>query len=725
MRYLGSLWERCNNGDVPRGEWDYQRRLTIDGVVYNDENIISVTHDKGLIANSFSIGNTISGSIKATVIPHTDHTVRKNGKILLELRIATINDGDTEWFEFGHYYVNSAMREKDKWTVNGYDAINQLETPFVTNITDWPQTCSIAINQILSFLNIELDSRTYINSSLDIQDPTEFTMREVLGYIGGLHGGNWYITETNKLRLIIPSLDTKVATVSPGNTKKLVDGGVMNFDKVILKFSSSVKDKYTSGSGKNELDVYNPWGTQSTADNIRSILSNYDYYPGEYKSTEINPAVELGDTIEIDGKLVNLWQVNYSTRIYADIYMPDQTDKYRDTYNFAVDVNAFDWDYDGGGGDVGENYEDRISLLEDMLGIKECVILSTKDIDEDAYKYESNAFKELSIGQYIGESTSCIILPRILNGSVIKGVNGLFEGVGGRWRPLNKVINNNDNLTSIERLFRGFYVPSLDLSRFNTVNVTNMKRAFASSDVEELNLSNFNTSSAVDMDSMFSRSKATTLDLSSFNTSNVTNMSSMFSGSEATTLNLGNFNTSKVTNMSNMFSGSEATTINVSSFDTSSVTRMDGMFHSSPASTLSLSNFDTSRVSLMSSMFENSKASVIDVSSFRTYSATDMRWMFHGAHNVEELDLSGFNLERFADDNRSRWQSPWDVEPFHALPDFLPGRFIGGDELPRISSRPLTVYFRNLKDLEIARHSYFIDYRGQNESDNLVTFTTK
>ena len=51
-------------------------------------------------------------------------------------------------------------------------------------------------------MGVELDSRTALNGSYQVEYPNDYTMREVLGYIGAVNGGNWNITETGKLRLV-------------------------------------------------------------------------------------------------------------------------------------------------------------------------------------------------------------------------------------------------------------------------------------------------------------------------------------------------------------------------------------------------------------------------------------------------------------------------------------------------------------------------------------------
>ena len=147
---------------------------------------------------------------------------------------------------------------------------------------------------------------------------------------------------------------------------------------------------------------------------------------------------------------------------------------------------------------------------------------------------------------------------------------------------------------------------------YDTSNVTSMEEMFSGSSVKSLDLSLFNTSKVTTMYRMFYITNSLkTLDVSNFDTSNVEGslgMIMMFRSCAATKLDLSSFNTSKVTNMSNMFYGSKATEINVENFDTSNVTSMSYMFYNSQATTLDLSSFELKSGVDITSMFENAKA---------------------------------------------------------------------------------------------------------------------
>ena len=141
------------------------------------------------------------------------------------------------------------------------------------------------------------------------------------------------------------------------------------------------------------------------------------------------------------------------------------------------------------------------------------------------------------------------------------------------------------------------------LEYLNTSEVTTMQLMFWGYPLESIDVSHFNTAKVKDMGGMFWQCEnLKNIDLSKFNTSSVESMMAMFSGcSSLTSLDLSNFDTSKVTDMGGMFANcSKLTSLNVSSFNTSKVSNfadMGGMFEGcSSLTTLDLSNFDFSEI---------------------------------------------------------------------------------------------------------------------------------
>ena len=220
---------------------------------------------------------------------------------------------------------------------------------------------------------------------------------------------------------------------------------------------------------------------------------------------------------------------------------------------------------------------------------------------------------------------------------------------------------NDKPIVSMRSMFLNSKTTNIDASSFNTSKVKNMSDmfAFAGGNSTKFNiegLSNWNTSNVEDMSDMFYitgvNAESFVLDLSKWDTSKVNNMYAMFhaAGQNATTWSIGdlsNWNTSKVTDMAYMFVcvGMNVTTFkleNINNWDTSNVTNMRNMFASSGkyATTWSigdLSNWNTSKVTDMSGMFDGAGRDATtwtSIGNLNVY-ANNIQSMFQSASNAK------------------------------------------------------------------------------------------
>jgi surface protein len=143
--------------------------------------------------------------------------------------------------------------------------------------------------------------------------------------------------------------------------------------------------------------------------------------------------------------------------------------------------------------------------------------------------------------------------------------------------------------------------------------------------------------------------KLQTLDTSNWDTSNVTTMLSLFANcSSLTTLDASNWDTSNVTDMNGVFYNcTNLTSVgDMSNWDTGNVTNMNDMFSFcfKLISVGDISNWDTSNVTNMDGVFCGCDFETLDLSGWNTLRVTDMRSMFNSCDNLQELNLSGWNM---------------------------------------------------------------------------------
>ena len=98
-------------------------------------------------------------------------------------------------------------------TIHGFDAMLKAETDFDGGSTITGDSIDVDMVQYIARkIGITVDSRTddrsggsqsgFMDRAYTIPLPTGFTYREILGYIAGMYGGNFLITDQNKLRLV-------------------------------------------------------------------------------------------------------------------------------------------------------------------------------------------------------------------------------------------------------------------------------------------------------------------------------------------------------------------------------------------------------------------------------------------------------------------------------------------------------------------------------------------
>lgn len=151
-----------------------------------------------------------------------------------------VTDGETysEWIPQGVFYIDTRSYTKnddglDLMTLHCFDAMLMTEQLYPTTTHTWPMTDTAVVQEIADTLGVTVDPRTWevMTDSVQIPLPASYTMREVLGYIGGMYVGNWVLTYDGQLLLI--ALDAL-----PSETNYLVDtyGNVLVFggDRILV-----------------------------------------------------------------------------------------------------------------------------------------------------------------------------------------------------------------------------------------------------------------------------------------------------------------------------------------------------------------------------------------------------------------------------------------------------------------------------------------------------------
>lgn len=190
--------------------------------VYGQDKIVSATTRAAMLDRELSIGNCVAKELHLVLRNFTGyHAIPRMAKMIMEFRL---NDGTTasEWYPKGTYFIDTRDESYHGiLTINAFDPMLKSEQSFTKpgNQGTWPRLDISVVQTIATAMGVEIDSRTtaILNENYQINYPGitledgtpqysqdgAKSMRQVLGYIGAMYGGNWIITDENKLRLIV------------------------------------------------------------------------------------------------------------------------------------------------------------------------------------------------------------------------------------------------------------------------------------------------------------------------------------------------------------------------------------------------------------------------------------------------------------------------------------------------------------------------------------------
>lgn len=368
MRTVSSTWKQIFN--EPNHLTDV--KIEIDGVDYGMDDLYAVNQERTVYSGrSPEVGACIASSLSFDIVPKG--RVPRMAEVTLYNRLATWDRSSTsEWLVMGTYFIDTRSKIEDglKMRFTAYDSMLKCDLPYIDNTSfdEWPQSEDDVVEDIADAIGVEVDSRTEL-AGYDVPYPNDYTMREVLGYIGAANGGNWIITPENKLLLVkltgessLLAADHSTAILFGDSIIVLSTGyeygdsvssdikrnaqGFHNLGllqpftgvKVWYNRENSYVDQEVEVEGETtteKVEVENayfagdnsgrvleldcPWGTQAMADAILVQIEGMMYQGATVDAAQIDPAAELGDTVICDGIGFSLSSISVS---YTGDYLP-------------------------------------------------------------------------------------------------------------------------------------------------------------------------------------------------------------------------------------------------------------------------------------------------------------------------------------------------------------------------------------------------------------------
>lgn len=196
---------------IVAGEYKTQVKLLVNGTEYGHEMLRTLkTKGRVFTQDLPTVGGCYSGEIDITM-QKPAQSIPKKAKLQPFIRVHDLNETRfSEWIPKGVYYIDTRKTAEDGTkikvlTLRGYDDMLKAEMDYPDSELVWPAKDIDVLREIAAFIGVELDERTVENvvNGYDIPFPEGYSCREVLGFIAAMYAGNFIMSDTGKLRLVV------------------------------------------------------------------------------------------------------------------------------------------------------------------------------------------------------------------------------------------------------------------------------------------------------------------------------------------------------------------------------------------------------------------------------------------------------------------------------------------------------------------------------------------
>lgn len=315
---------------------EVEHKVTIAGVTYSMDKLITISTPSQIFDGGPGIGTAVSRELELEFIP--EGTIPTAATVSVFTRLL-LGEQASEWLNMGTFYIDSRAYDEtgDVLSLHCYDAMLKTEFVYLDKHDDqdkassWPQSVRTLYQTIADDIGVDINIilMQSISAMWCIPYPGNNTARTILCQIAAALGGNWVITDNGVLTCkkltksdtVAQNLGMNVGALSQG-----VDSAA--FTCVKLTGIAGVEDvtEYVAGNTTGlTVEAECPWATQYTANSVLSTINGWVYRPYTADEVLLDPAVELGDTVRINGwtSVVAKMQRNFDKLCDASISAPD------------------------------------------------------------------------------------------------------------------------------------------------------------------------------------------------------------------------------------------------------------------------------------------------------------------------------------------------------------------------------------------------------------------
>lgn len=274
-------------------------KVVISGVEYDNSVLYDVPTitQKLFDKETFTVGSFHISELNLRLkIPSS--SIETQAPIQFHYRYVSSDLAPSEWIQkFSGKISQRTKFSEDVTTIQAKDKASNYTIFLDTDtsaITSYPASNRLVATMCATELGLVVDNIEDVYDGNNVEFPNEMTVVAVLQNIAKLSGGNWVVTEDDKLRLIV--LENVIGVVPQYSAQSTEVSNVFNPISQVQVYWDDASAFEVGDDTGSTIVINTPWATQSSTDYIHSILNGYQYIPVQGARVYADPAIQLGDT---------------------------------------------------------------------------------------------------------------------------------------------------------------------------------------------------------------------------------------------------------------------------------------------------------------------------------------------------------------------------------------------------------------------------------------------
>lgn len=194
---------------ISGGNYSVETKLIINNVEYGEDQIFELKTSRQLFSSQNpTVGNAVVGRLDTIIkLPLVD--IPKAAEIKPYVRVfnSTLTSG---WLQKGVFYFYQRMIDEDSGTMSvvAFDAMFRGNQSYPSSSLSWDSEHPYAwqvFNEVIGFMNVTVEQETLDilrAANYIVQFPAQYSLRDVLGSIAAMYGGNFVITNEGLMRFV-------------------------------------------------------------------------------------------------------------------------------------------------------------------------------------------------------------------------------------------------------------------------------------------------------------------------------------------------------------------------------------------------------------------------------------------------------------------------------------------------------------------------------------------